>query len=82
MNAADYINCMMVYNAPLPNGLTKDDALKLINAGSVNMAKLYSTEEVTLFMAGEFMEKLNNDMRSAVQGKQSAKLALYLGRVF
>lgn len=79
LGASDYINCMMVNNAPLPKGLTREDALKMVNAGFVNQAELYATDEVARYMAGEFMKRLNSELALAAQGKQTRKLALYIG---
>ncbi|MEI6285481.1 MAG: histidine-type phosphatase [Bacillota bacterium] len=79
LGASDYINCMLTNNAPLPKGLTKSDAEKMVNAGFVNQAELYSTDGVTRYMASDFMKRLNGELNRAAQGKQTNKLALYLG---
>ncbi|MFA6075594.1 MAG: histidine-type phosphatase [Negativicutes bacterium] len=79
VNWADYLNCMLQYNAPLPAGLTRAEAERIVNIGFTLMADMFSDDDITRYMASEFMTKLNNDLHAAVNGKQSCKLALYFG---
>ena len=76
---SDYLNCMLQYNAPLPAGLTRTEAERIINVGFTIQAEMLAVEEITRYMAGDFMRALITNLRAAASGKQKHKLALYLG---
>ncbi|MFA6075526.1 MAG: histidine phosphatase family protein [Negativicutes bacterium] len=79
IGSSDYLNCMLQYNAPLPVGLTKAEAERIINSGFKIQAEMFAVDEITRYMASAFMRKLDLDLRAAASGNQKYKLTLYIG---
>jgi lysosomal acid phosphatase len=71
--------CLSQHGLPLPEGLTPEDADKLINTYLYVCLTRVAPKPFTLFMAEGFMTKLNSDFQAVVEGKQKYKYKLFSG---
>jgi len=75
----DHINCMTIHNVPYPEGLTVDDAKKIVKARNRAAVIRYVSREMTWFMTAGFFSRMMEDFNLAMEGKQHYKFILYSG---
>lgn len=75
----DHINCMTIHNVPYPEGLTGEDAKKIVKARNRAAALRYVSREMAWFMSAGFLSRMMEDFNLAMGGKQRYKFILYSG---
>ena len=71
--------CIREHGFPLPEGLTEDDGVKLIDTYLYVCLTRVAPKPFIHFMAEGFMSKLNSDFQAVVDGRQKYKYKLYSG---
>ena len=75
----DTVFCLTQHGLPLPEGLTKEDAEKIIDVYLYVCLTRVAPKPFTHFMAEGFITKLNDDLQAVVENRQKYKYKLYSG---
>jgi lysosomal acid phosphatase len=79
MEYGDNLYVRKVNNVPMPKGISKEEADKIIYLSNWTRGQLYKPQEISCFIAKPFLEKLIKDMQNIIDNKQSYKYLLYSG---
>lgn len=79
MLPGDTLFCMSEHNMPLPAGLSREDADKIIETYLYVCLTRVAPKAFIKFMAEGFISKLSKDLQSAAEGKHQYKYILYSG---
>jgi len=67
------------HNKPLPKGLSKENAKKIIDLTSWGLATQFKSEKVSYLMGGELFNRIADNIKDAAAEKSKYKLVYYSG---
>lgn len=82
MRTADYLYCMLTHDQPMPAGLTRDEARRVVDLGFGVLAALYARADVSRSMTAVLLSKVLASLREAARGEgpaASRKMDVYSG---